>query len=154
MHYVKYIYSSSKEIIIINDLWMLACNIERTESGVTFNDIYTQDGNLAVVTGIDCMKQLCAQSLWLWYGEWVMNNQIGVTYRRILGSTTNAEVLTQYQIENAITVNNQYIPARFLPKYGIKKVVINSFNLERSTRQLSVDVTIILNSNKKVQVNV
>lgn len=131
---------------------MLACNIERTESGVTFNDIYTQDGNLATVTGLDCMKQLCAQSIWLWFGEWVMNNKIGVTYRRILGESSNAEVLTKYQIEKAITANNQYIPARFLPKYGIKKVVINNFNLERSTRQLSVDVSIILNSNKKVQV--
>lgn len=137
---------------MINDLWMLACNIERTEDGVTFNDIYTHDGNLVTVQGYDCMKQLCAQSLWLWFGEWVMNNKIGVTYRRILGATSNAEALTQYQIEKAIMANNQYIPARFLSKYGIKKVIVNNFNLERSTRQLSVDVNIILNTNKNIQV--
>lgn len=137
---------------MIDDLWMLACNIERTETGVTFNDIYTNDGNLAIAQGLDCMKQLCAQSLWLWYGEWFMNKKIGVTYRRILGETDNKEALTKYQIEQAILANNQYIPARFLPKYGIKKVIINAYDLDRSVRQLSVDVSIVLNSNKKVQV--
>lgn len=134
---------------MINDLWMPACNIERTEDGVAFNDIYTQDGNLAIVTGIDAMKQLIAQSLWLWYGEWIMNTKIGVTYRRILGgSAFDKQPLTQYQIENAIMQNNQYIPDIYKPKYGIKKVIINSYNLERSTRLLTVDVTIILNSAK------
>lgn len=140
---------------MINDLWMLACNYERTEDGIKFNDIYTQDGNLAVVTGIDCVKQLCAQSLWLWYGEWSMDTRIGVTYRRILGgSGIDKEPLTRYQIENAIMQNNQYIPDIYKSKYGIKKVIINGYNLERSTRQLTVDVTIILNSAKKVQVKI
>lgn len=140
---------------MINDLWMLACNIEKTENGVSFNDIYTQDGNLATVVGIDCIKQLCAQSIWLWYGEWAMDTRIGVTYRRILGgSGTDKEPLTRYQIENAIMQNNQYIPDIYKPKYGIKKVIINSYDLERSTRQLTVDVTVILNSAKKVQVKI
>ena len=134
---------------------MLACNIKRTKNGVSFNDIYTQDGNLAIVTGIDCIKQLCAQSLWLWYGEWSMDTRIGVTYRRILGgSGIDKEPLTRYQIENAIMQNNQYITDLYKPKYGIKKVIINSYDLKRSTRQLTVDVTVILNSAKKVQVKI
>lgn len=137
---------------MIDDIWCFACNYERTETGVSFNDQYTIDGNIAIRQGLDCMQQLCAQSLWLWYGEWVMNNTLGVTYRRILGKIGTQQSLVNYQIRNALTKINGSIPAIYLPKYGIKKVIINNYNLDRSTRQLSVDVYIVLNSNKKFQV--
>lgn len=134
---------------MINDLWLFKCNIDNSADGVTFNDVYTEDGNLAIVTGKDAIVQLAAQSIWLWYGEWVLNTTIGVTYRRILGgSAYDKQPLTQYQIENAIMQINNYIPDVYKSKYGIKKVVINNYNVSRSNRALNIDVTIILNSSK------
>lgn len=135
-----------------NDIWLFACNFQLTEEGITFNDIYTNDGNIAIVSGVDCMQQLCAQSLWLWFGEWVMNNKIGVSYKRIFSDVGSQDALVSYQINTAIMSINSYLPKKYIPIYGIKKVVINSYNLDRSSRQLSINIDIILNSNKEVSV--
>lgn len=137
---------------MINDIWCFACNYERTEQGVKFNDQYTIDGNIATRQGLDCMKQLCAQSLWLWWGEWVMNKRVGVTYKRILGKIGNQQSLVKHQITNAIMNINNFIPKEYQTKYGIKKVIVNNYNLERSSKQLSIDVYVVLQSNVKFQV--
>lgn len=137
---------------MIDDIWCFACNYERNVAGIKFNDMYTIDNNIAIVQGLDCMRQLCAQALWLWYGEWVMDNKLGVTYRRILGKMGNQQSLVSYQIKNAITAINTYIPDKYLAKYGVKKVIVNSYNLDRTNKQLSINVNIILNSNNEVQI--
>lgn len=137
----------------INDFWLIATNWRNNIPNVAFNDIYVDDsGNIATVSGIEAMQQLVAQSLWLWYGEYDFNTTYGVTYRRLLGQRGVTNSLVQLQINNAIMSINNYIPQQFIPQYGIKKVVIQSYSMNRVSRMLSVTVDIYLNSGKLSQV--
>ena len=137
----------------MEDFWLLKCNINNDIKDVNFNDIYTDDGgNLQVVSGIDAIKQLVAQALWLWYGEYDFNTTIGVTYKRLMSSKFSRSSLFQFQIQKAILSINDYIPNNFIQIYGIKKVIIQSYNIDNKKRILSVTTDIILNSTKKFQV--
>jgi len=138
----------------MEDFWLLKCNINNDIKNVSFNDIYTDDGgNLQVVSGLDALKQLVSQALWLWYGEYDFNTTIGVTYRRLMSNKFSRSSLFQFQIQKAIMSINEYIPAKYIPIYGIKKVIIQSYNIDNKKRILSVVCDIILNSSsRKLQV--
>lgn len=132
----------------MEDFWMLKCNIKNDIEGVSFNDIYTSDGNLQVVRGTDALIQLVTQALWLWYGEYDFNTTLGVTYRRLMSNKFSRKSLFQYQIENSIYNVNNYLNPKLLPIYGIKQVIIQSYSINKATKTLNVAIDLILNSNK------
>lgn len=134
------------------DIFMFKSNIDNTAPGEAFNDMYAVDGNLAIVEDLDCIKQLVAQAIWLWYGDYIFNTTIGVTWRRLFGARQLSKNIVKYQLTKAIESINLYIPSKFINKWGIRKVYINSYNVIRTRKELTVDITIILNSTKKVRI--
>ncbi len=118
------------------------------------NDIYLdKNNNLAVVNNIDAVAQTIRETLKLWLGEYDFDITLGMPYNSILGNPTIDNSKVTYFLNKNINTINKYISQTDLPTLGIKKVVSVKYNLDKIHRKMNIQITIILNSNTSIEVN-
>ena len=111
------------------------------------NDLYLDDsGDLATVDGEYDLIQTISSSLKLWLGEYEYDTTVGVMYNQIYSNPHLLPEFIDYNIKIAIMSPNDFLTADNLALYGVKNINSLDYNLDRSTRVMTVTAEILLNN--------
>lgn len=113
-----------------------SCNYKNDIPDVEYNDMYlAPNNNVAITSGNDNVVENCYHALELNLGEYWFNTQFGINWQLYLSSNTPRGI----QIKNAVV-------RAIMGVNGVNRISSYNMNIIPLTRQLVIEVEIILNT--------
>ena len=118
------------------------CNYNNDIDGVARNDIYLDEtGNIAIAKGNDLTVANVYHAIELNLSEYSFNTLLGIDWRNYLNSNKPQGNRIKIAVIKAILSVN-----------GVNRIANFNMDILRETRQLIIDVTIILNDGTSVPI--
>ncbi len=106
------------------------------------NDLVVTNGNLVIIEDTDQIRQAIGEALRTFFGEWFLDNTIGVPwFQQILISHPNLDVIQAILIDTVLSVP------------GVAQLNSFTFNYVNGTRSLSVTFVALSSNGQTIKVN-
>ena len=123
-----------------------------TIDGDLNNDWYLDEtNNIAIISGVEAVKQIVISLLRLWIGEYDFDNTIGMIYKPLIEQKKLDTNLFSFAIETNIFLANKYITDN---QYKIKSISELTFNLNKINRNCNIQCHIFLENKQNFEVNI